>query len=576
MPLLIAGLVLIPAAMLGWGHLMCRLVVAPGLRSAEASDAEPDAEPADVLLLGLYALVMLGLVAPAFGPRSLIAGLLFLAIGAALLIPPIRRGWVRRHALVLTIFLAVFMALALLMATNIHLNSDAGLYHLPFIRWTAESGLVVGLGNVHSRHGFNSSWLSAAALFARPPNWAHGPLLFGAAGTAALYAGLLARTAWAALSGRPACAAFGFVASILLTRLVPGLNSFTILTNTDIPTTLLVLHALMLSVGILESDWHNSAEGRAPGRTLSQLEPFVLAATVALAITTKISSLPVVLLLLAVVPLRGTWGFLREAVARHRRGALMLIVLLAALPLVWVTRTFLISGCLLYPVRSACLPVPWFVGWETVTSEMAWIVSWARITPIPPEDPIFQGYKWVPIWATSFDIVRIATRGAIVLALAAALAAWQRRQGRRCFPHTVRLPLAACVAGLAVWFLGAPDPRFGGGFIVGAVSLPLAGAIAGFAQLSRPVIAVAALLWVVNLAHVWRAGVHHDGMSLAGTIEIPVPESEVRTTAGGVEVVVTRADYQCWLLPNPCVTLFRDHLRQGTFGPYRMYFKQPP
>ena len=572
MLLLIAGLLLVPVALLGWGHLAGRLLLA---RVGSYSDRE-GMEPGNALLLGLYLLVAVGLLAPAFGPRSFLAGLLLVTIGTALIVGPARNGWLQRHRRGLAVFLAVYTVLALLMATNIHLNSDAGLYHLPFIRWTAENGLVVGLGNIHGRLGFNSSWLSAAALFSRPPNWAYGALLFAAAGTAALYAGLLARTVWAVQQGLPACAAFGLVGSILLTRLVPGLNTFTILTNTDIPTTLLVLHALMLSVGILERERSRSPTAPSPAAAFSQLEPFVLAATVALAITTKLSSLPVALLVLAIVPARGAWPFLREAIARHRCSLVAIAFLLSVLPLLWVTRTFLISGCLLYPVRITCLPVPWFVGWQTVEAEMAWIVSWARITPIPPDDPIFQGYKWVPIWATSFDMARVATRSAIVLASAMALAGLLKWRGRPFFAQAVVLPLIACGAGLVLWFLGAPDVRFGGGFIVGALSLVLAGAVAGFAPYSRAVIGAATLLWIANLAYLWRSGVHHDGISLAAApLEIPVPASETRSTSGGVAVFITQDDYKCWLLPNPCVPRFQDGLRQGSLGPYRMYYRRP-
>ncbi len=49
------------------------------------------------------------------------------------------------------------------------INYDTGLYHWQTIKWFIQEPLVPGLANLHDRFGFNSMWLTFAALVDLPP-----------------------------------------------------------------------------------------------------------------------------------------------------------------------------------------------------------------------------------------------------------------------------------------------------------------------------------------------------------------------------------------------------------------------
>jgi hypothetical protein len=60
---------------------------------------------------------------------------------------------------------ALILLTALEISTHTPGNPDTGLYHAQTIRWIETFPAVPGLGNLHSRLAYNSSWLTLNALF---------------------------------------------------------------------------------------------------------------------------------------------------------------------------------------------------------------------------------------------------------------------------------------------------------------------------------------------------------------------------------------------------------------------------
>ena len=46
-----------------------------------------------------------------------------------------------------------------------HIHYDSDLYHAQSIRWLEEYGIVKGLGNIHVRFAYNSSFFALSALY---------------------------------------------------------------------------------------------------------------------------------------------------------------------------------------------------------------------------------------------------------------------------------------------------------------------------------------------------------------------------------------------------------------------------
>lgn len=79
-----------------------------------------------------------------------------------------------KHPLSVILFLVNGLFVFLLLGISHPLNPDTLIYHVQIIRWTNEYGLVPGIANLFPRFGLGSSWFNVIALFKWPfPNSAN-------------------------------------------------------------------------------------------------------------------------------------------------------------------------------------------------------------------------------------------------------------------------------------------------------------------------------------------------------------------------------------------------------------------
>jgi hypothetical protein len=127
-------------------------------------------------------------------------------------------------------------------------------------------------------------------------------------------------------------------------------------------------------------------------------------------------------------------------------------------------------------------------------------------------------------------------------------------------------------AGAALWWLSAPDPRFGLAYLVPLATLPLAVAIsrraapAGGAARSWPAAAVAAFALVVAAALVGpedpsRSIPTERPLAVTSWPAPPVAPVTVRTTDWGFRAYVPLGGDQCWAAPLPCTPELHPTLR---------------
>ncbi len=138
----------------------------------------------------------------------------------------------------------------------------------------------------------------------------------------------------------------------------------------------------------------------------------------------------------------------------------------------WLARNVALSGCFMFPAAATCLvEEPWSVGPRGAQNLAAWITSWARNPFLAPEE-VLGNWRWLRGWpdlyATDENRVLIAL---FALGLVLALA------GGHAITRSVAIPFAIAVAGAAYWFLSAPAPRFGFGYLYPLALMPLAFAL---------------------------------------------------------------------------------------------------
>ena len=346
---------------------------------------------------------------------------------------------------------------------------DCGLYHLPAVRWYLAFPAVPGLGNVHDRLGFNSSYFLYAALLdtgaspARCFHLANGLLV------AALMAQLLLGLFSAARDWGHARLS-DLLQALLIFPLFLAVRS-PYFVNSIAPNVAIFVLGIVVGVRLLE---FLQAADEDPQK-LQRLYAIVFLSCVG--ITVKLSFLAFGLVASATALAIGFIRARKEG-AYGLRKAGVLSFACAALPLApWVIHGIILTGYAAFPSTVGALPVDWRVPRSVALKQQRLIYSWARKPWADPAD-VLGNWKWFRPWLRD-NLPRPLIIGPCVLALLGGvfiIASWLRN--RLIVRGRVWLFFLTPMAGLVFWFVMAPAPDFAGaGFVLlacGAVAFALA------------------------------------------------------------------------------------------------------
>jgi hypothetical protein len=345
-------------------------------------------------------------------------------------------------------------------------NNDAGLYHIPTMNWVAYQPAPLGLGNLESRLGFDSAWLLFESAFRseRYLRWSH--LAVAEIAIRAVVVGWIANRLFTELANGWQTKAMAYFASIL------ALSVFVFLyqvTSTDMPANLLAFCAWIAFCRLLLMD-------ESERRNIGDREHVLLVILVALAVTIKLSLLPIILLP-AFLLLRVSPQELYLLIMARRRAYAMIAAYIA----LWLGRNFMLTGCFIYPVDMTCTTVPWGVGAEIAKLDAAWITGWARHPgPEALEYADLFNVAWIPAW---FERIRSSDWGvgnaeifAVVVAAGFVFISFfllmsfffvarrDRSSDRGEARYLIWASFVCAAAGIVLWFLKGPDPRFSWAF----------------------------------------------------------------------------------------------------------------
>lgn len=330
---------------------------------------------------------------------------------------------------------------------------DEGLYYSQFIRWTQTYAVVPGLANLHDRFGFNSSWHVLAALFnfsglaGQDVNQVNGVLYVLT--SLYLFGGFRADGAVNAAQAHSGVGGRAPLSRILKLGLLVLINMPWVgIYNFIAPAADLVVFYLLSVVIVVWLEHLERGEHLldSPGAVLTWIVPAYL-------LTVKLSALPVLLLsaMLCCTALRQK---------RYRAASgLVLAGLLLVTP--WLVRNVILSGYLLFP----------FEGLNLFAFD--WEVPAAKVRQTREAIEAF-GYLRNKVSATvvhtRLDRLRFLFRHNIrsydlVLLLAVPLSpflAWWRRH---ILPRGWVGLFVFIWIGIVFWFIQAPDPRFGYGYL---------------------------------------------------------------------------------------------------------------
>jgi len=407
---------------------------------------------------------------------------------------------------------------------------DTGLYHLQAVKWMTRYPVVVGLGNLHMRFGYNNSvhlfgaytdtlWEGCAA------HLANGFLL--ACALSQWFVEILtAHTP----RGRVRQVYCLFTLPFLLAKIWSGEVSSL---STDLPL------AVFAAVFVLELV---SLPRASRDRLALLLTPIV--AVAAVAATTKLGGVALLVVSCVIVAV-----IARDQLLAKRW--LVVLALPALLVLGWLVRGVMLSGWLVYPVFGH-LPVSWAVPRKLAAFDYGNIQSWSRMQGTPPEVLATHDFWW---WfAPWLDTFR-ASREFLLLVVSSALLAWRASQGPA--RSAVRAAgewgaVAACLLGIFEWLTGAPDLRYGNFWFWLLPTVLFAPMVADAMRIAHVRAGIVALS--IGLC-AWSGGfAFHETTTvpkLWGRPPAP-PRAAVHNTTGQTDVLVPSTDDRCFDEPLPC------------------------
>ncbi len=390
---------------------------------------------------GLFGLFIAGIVSMSFHlffPISYFVSLVYVSIGFVLCLYLLYKTAYFKTASPSFLLVALLgIVLTLFYSYYAIIPYDTGLYHLQTIQWHTHSPLSFGLANLHGRLGFNSVWFSITALLG-----IHTQAYLITNGICFLFIALsLVEYIYSnKKSGNQCFSAQTLLLLIIflvpLSSLYVGQTMFAGVSN-DFPATLFSVYITFLLLSHSKQQW----------------DMIWIFSTLATLI--KMSTFPI----FAVISILYLWN-------KNKSG---IYILCSATALsIWIARSILLSGCIVYPVQHTCIAMlPWSVTSAQVKEEAAITMSWARA---PGSETLVKGFTWIKPWYgklihSSFVDYYLWMSLFLVILGASSINLMRVHFIKRL--KNVTIPLSISFIGIGYWFVTAPDLRFGVGYFIG-------------------------------------------------------------------------------------------------------------
>jgi hypothetical protein len=349
------------------------------------------------------------------------------------------------------IFLSVILLMILLLSSSRVIHPDTLNYHVFSTEIFDKCGTIPGLANLKPEFGFQSIWFSAMAFFDFPLFQA-GPL-FPLNGCVMSWVSIFLVSK--GISKKATFTRSSFLNSGIWYLV---LILFCILSWTQIRLTTSSLSPDFISaISILLSFYFFT---RQKGLVTKESFDLLAAFFSIIAISIKLSAVPVILIPFLIIVngiTRGRWLF---------TGRIILSIALLLSPV--IIRNILTTGYPFYPsLFGAFHSYDWKVGESEVLKFQYYITAYARfpILRINAISEYNQSFiSWLPAWWRHLymidkTVILIITFG--VLIDLSFFRKWTRSYSRRTLAA-----LIIAITGVLFWFVEAPDPRFGTGFLI--------------------------------------------------------------------------------------------------------------
>ena len=560
-----------------FGHMLLSLLHSFGL----SRNAEPH-HPSLIVLAGWMVLTSFASLWYFFAPINLAFQLILIALALwhswrnrQVFLDKLAyyRGEIKRSHWIVKAMFAMAVLVALLLSVGIPSYYDDGLYYRQFVRWLNEYSIVPGLGNLHPRLAFNSNWHVLQAVFSF--SYLPGGGLMDLNGLLHLV------VAAYGLEGLRCLFQGDYRLSVVLRSLfLLPTHFFVFFITAPSPDTAVIYCAWIVMVLFLEK---TEAQELFKFDLKSALI-FMLSAYV---ITAKLTAAP-----LAILPLIVLTHTLRKGELLHFQ---LLIVAGLFVSLPWLARNIILSGYLFFPFYQIdILSVDWKVPTAMAEEEAHYIRAFA-VNPLKPYIEVLQMSfgTWFPEWISRlrfFQKILFLLTVSVTPALLVYVAMKLIKGGKTFLKENLGYiaVLGTLLAGLAVWFMTAPDPRFGYTFTIGLyltiIALGVRKALRSSVKAWVPlaVAGVVCLFYLrplqLGLKNALPAIKSSPDMAMVIPASYPHYTPDYEVTTEGLRIIGPSTNDQCWDSQLPC-TPFTDmglRLRRPENGVQSGFYLRDP
>lgn len=333
-----------------------------------------------------------------------------------------------------------------------YMHYDSDLYHAQSIRWIEEYGIVKGLGNIHVRFAYNSSFFALSALYSMP--YIFGQSVHSVNGLIALILSVEALRivhAWKRkkllLSDFARAAALFYLTLIYGDIMAPASD-----------------YAIMCTVFYIIIKWLNQLEDE---QEADNVTPYALLCVAGVyAVSLKLTAGLILILVLKPAIM----------LIRQKRWKEIMLYLCMGIGVItpWLIRTVWISGYLLYPFPALDIfSVDWKIPAQAAALDAAEIKTWGRglnnaaLVNMPMTE-------WFPQWFQTMlpklgKLFIIADIISIILGFIMFIIALFRRKADKI--KDIGLVWLAIAASYLFWQLSAPLLRYGYAYILLLIAL---------------------------------------------------------------------------------------------------------
>ena len=402
---------------------------------------------------GLFFILFLSLLINLFFPLKIFTLFIFI-VGLLLFIFAIRNKIYNIN------FSRIFILITLISFIGFYNgnNVDSPMYHLQIIKWLTENKINLGLINLEMRFGNNSSWHSILALMdVNLGKWSIKYYI-----SSVFLAVIIAQSLEYKLFNLSSLFLFLSVTYLLLFSYLHPFNNGIILNHlgnpeTDIVAMLLFIFSFYLFLVLMDDNFKNN----------ELIDLFFIVSF--LAITTKLSNITLVILIIFILVKNKKYKVFKLS---------NYIILFTGV--LWTLRSFLLSGCLLFPVKITCLNTLWLKDPNKIEFFSNIIMGYARDTRLRDNylnfEYIIKSNQWLGPWFQDYflntSLLKITSFVIILCLFVFIILLYFKRSlfKKNTFNQYFFLILIFFLITIYLWFK-APEIRFGWGWILALPTL---------------------------------------------------------------------------------------------------------